>query len=189
MKSKKSSSSQFTAKLFKGLKLKKRNPRKSLISADQSKSSVPDNSVNSETDSRNSLLDGPCADAVEENGSDLVFDCPNVKITAGKSFISSDPVNILRDAETVSKTRSKINNKLDGGWLERCNRICNLEMQHPVPSSSEEVVEKQDSGVNCDPCSDEDYIYSSDDESCRKVNGLHLLRKSFSDEGMMGMLY
>lgn len=166
---KKSTSCQFTAKLFKGLKLKKRNPRKSINFLEKSKSI--DNPSSTDENSQ-SILESN-SNSVEP--SDLSFEgtvfdsSSSVKITGGKSLNAAQPVNILNGVLSSPRSRPRLlKNKIDEGWLERCEKRCESEntAESSIPRSTCDT-------LNVVPSSDEDYVYSSGDEksetTCAKL--------------------
>lgn len=164
----KSSSSQFTEKLFKGSKFKKRNPRKSLNHGEWSKSSNNLIITNENSQSNDSVCKTDLFNVSSEINcfQDGIFDHLNtVKITTGKTFFTSvQPVNILDKTEDLTNIRNKvIKNKLDDGWLERCNKKCELKNTFMLESSKENVNFIQENH-EYNLISDEDFIYSSEDE-------------------------
>lgn len=158
---KKSTSCQFTEKLFKGLKLKKRNPRKSMNCLEKFKSlanpsSAGENSQNVPETNSNSV------ERIELFATeDTIFDSPScVKITGGKSLNIAQPINVLCGVLDSPQTRPRVlKNKIDEGWLERCEKVCELENSTEA-SESKTCCDTRDSV----PSSDEDYVYSSEDE-------------------------
>lgn len=174
--SKKSTSCQFTEKLFKGLKLKKRNPRKSINFLEKSKSfdcnqsSADENSQNF-SEIKSDLVEPSDACSSGEN----IFDSSHyVKITGGKSLNVGQPVDILNGIDSPQIRPRLFKNKVDEGWLERCEKQCQL--LNPT-ERTEPTFENTDGIQNVAYSSDEDYVYSSDDE-LPKTSGVKFATKT-----------
>lgn len=163
-KIRKSSSFEYTRKLFEGIKMKKKNIRKSIILAEQPKSvSTELCSVNPEQSA--SELDTNSQDAnTEEDGKITALSLDDVNVRLGKTIVSIRPVNINHNLDNFTNVRSLIKSNLNKGWLERCQQKCGLSPSHYKEQSS--YFQKDDE--NFEGSSSDDYIYS-DDESITKV--------------------
>lgn len=163
-KIRRSSSFEYTRKLFEGIKMKKKSIRKSINLAEQPKSvSTELCSVNPEPSA--SELDTNSQDAeTKEDGKITAFSLNDVNVRSGKTIVSIRPVNINHYLDNFTNVRSLVKSNLNKGWLERCQQKCGLSLSHYEEQSS--YLQKDDE--NFEDSSSDDYIYS-DDENTTKV--------------------
>lgn len=149
-KIKRSTSFQFAEKLYQNTKFKKiRNPRKSFIPLNRSKSSevLPQSEDSQDTSQAET-------NEQEQINDDVSIDFgENIRITTGNLTTTAQPVNMLQKLDNFNEIQTK--SKLNSGWLERCNQTCDFISNSPVQSDNH--------------LSDDDYVFSSDDESSRKL--------------------
>lgn len=156
-------------KLFKGTKLTKRNPRKSL-SFTQKKSDVDKQiflSQPSTSELKNANID---QDVVDQNlflrfeSDETLFETDMVNITTVvPKKASALPINLM---QSVFENKPLANRSVDLGWLQRVSEKIgvNLDIKQPVPKPHESD-------------HDSDIIYSSGDEEPSSHNFLHIKKK------------